>query len=190
MLKIWLEFSDVQVSVSNFCEIRNFRGNDTTVSETSAIKYIFLDALHKCHWNQHTRTNYRKSYSWLEPHTRSTEGFNGFLETREIEVSERQPEVKHNDNPLRPPFTTKNMVGSLRRLASNGFIFKVSSRVKNHHLPNFQAHQELSFKKNSRKKCFFLCKLMERKSFFYANYFDWSLTSPVILDTHAAVEPS
>ena len=156
----------------------------------SAIKYIFLDALHKCHWNQHTRTNYRKSYSWLEPHTRSTEGFNGFLETREIEVSESQPEVKHNDNPLRPPFTTKNMVGSLRRLASNGFIFKVSSRVKNHHLPNFQAHQELSFKKNSRKKCFFLCKLMERKSFFYANYFDWSLTSPVILHTHAAVEPS
>ena len=76
---------------------------------------------------------------------RSTEGFNGFLETREIEVSESQPEF--NDNPLRPPFTTKNMVGSLRRLASNGFIFKVSSRVKNHHLPNFQAHQELSFKK-------------------------------------------
>ena len=38
---------------------------------------------------------------------RSTEGFNGFLETREIEVSETQPEVKHNDNPSRPPFTTK-----------------------------------------------------------------------------------
>ena len=27
---------------------------------------------------------------------------------------------------------------------------------------------------------FFLCRLMERKSFFYANYFNWSLTSPVI----------
>ena len=25
---------------------------------------------------------------------------------------------------------------------------------------------------------------MERKSFFYANYFNWSLTSPVILNTH------
>ena len=37
---------------------------------------------------------------------------------------------------------------------------------------------------------FFLCRLMECKSFFYANYFNWSLTSPVILDTHAAVEPS
>ena len=37
---------------------------------------------------------------------------------------------------------------------------------------------------------FFLCRLMESKSFFYANYFNWSLTSPVILDTHAAVEPS
>ena len=91
----------------------------------SAIKYIFLDALHKCHWNQHTRTNYRKSYSWLEPHTRSTEGFNGFLETREIEVSESQPEVKHNDNPLRPPFTTKNMVGSLRRLVCYTAVFIV-----------------------------------------------------------------
>ena len=32
---------------------------------------------------------------------------------------------------------------------------------------------------------FFLCRLMERKSFFYANYFNWSLTSPVILDTRA-----
>ena len=37
---------------------------------------------------------------------------------------------------------------------------------------------------------FFLCRLMERKSFFYANYFNWSLTSPVVLDTRAAVEPS
>ena len=42
MLKIWLEFSDFQVSVSNFCEIRNFRGNYTTVSETFSNKiYIF-----------------------------------------------------------------------------------------------------------------------------------------------------
>ena len=74
---------------------------------------------------------------------------------------------------------------------------KVSSRVKNHHFSKFaifrrlnRAHQELSFKKNSRKKMFFLCRLMERKSFFYANYFNCSLTSPVILDTRAAVEPS
>ena len=37
---------------------------------------------------------------------------------------------------------------------------------------------------------FFLCRLMGRKRFFYANSFNWSLTSPVILDTHAAVEPS
>ena len=37
---------------------------------------------------------------------------------------------------------------------------------------------------------FFLCRLMDRKRFFYANSFNWSLTSPVILDTHAAVEPS
>ena len=35
---------------------------------------------------------------------------------------------------------------------------------------------------------FFLCRLMERKSFFYANYFNRSLTSPVILVTHAAVK--
>ena len=27
---------------------------------------------------------------------------------------------------------------------------------------------------------FFLCRLMERKSFFYANYLNWSLTSPVM----------
>ena len=37
---------------------------------------------------------------------------------------------------------------------------------------------------------FFLCRLMECKSFFYANYLNWSLTSPFILDTHSAVEPS
>ena len=36
---------------------------------------------------------------------------------------------------------------------------------------------------------FFLCKLMDCKSFFYANHFNWSLTSPVILDVHTAVEP-
>ena len=27
---------------------------------------------------------------------------------------------------------------------------------------------------------FFLCRLMERKSFFYANYLNFSLTSPVM----------
>ena len=37
---------------------------------------------------------------------------------------------------------------------------------------------------------FFLCRLMDWKSFFHANYFNWSLTSPVVLDTRAAVEPS
>lgn len=37
---------------------------------------------------------------------------------------------------------------------------------------------------------FFLFRLMERKSFFYAYYFNWSLTSLVILDTHGTVEPS
>ena len=31
---------------------------------------------------------------------------------------------------------------------------------------------------------------MKRKSFFYANYFNWSLTSPVMFDTNVAVEPS
>ena len=43
---------------------------------------------------------------------------------------------------------------------------------KNHHFSKFavfrrfnRAHQELSFKNNSRKKCFFLCRLMECKSF-------------------------
>ena len=41
-----------------------------------------------------------------------------------------------------------------------------------------------------RNGCFRRLRLMERKSFFFANYFNWSLTSPVILDTHAAVEPS
>ena len=63
--------------------------------------------------NPGNEVDYRKSYSWLEPHTRSTEGFNGFLETREIEVSESEPVFKHNDNRLRPAFTTKNMVASL-----------------------------------------------------------------------------
>ena len=37
---------------------------------------------------------------------------------------------------------------------------------------------------------FFRCRLIERKSFFYADYFNWSLTSPVIIDMHPAVEPS
>ena len=39
-------------------------------------------------------------------------------------------------------------------------------------------------------KMSFLCRLMECKSFSYANNFDWSLTSPVLLDTRAAAEPS
>ena len=36
---------------------------------------------------------------------------------------------------------------------------------------------------------FFLCRLMKRKSFFYANYFNWSLTSPVIAN-HAIWQKS
>ena len=36
---------------------------------------------------------------------------------------------------------------------------------------------------------FFLCRLMECKSFFYANYFNWSLTSPVIAN-HAIWQKS
>ena len=36
------------------------------------------------HWNQHTRPNYWKSY-WREPHTHSTEGFDGSLAMCEIE---------------------------------------------------------------------------------------------------------
>ena len=57
-------------------------------------------------------------------------------------------------------------------------ILKVSSRVKNHHFSKFasfrrlnRAHQELSLKK-SPGKMFFLCRLMECRSFFYANYFN------------------
>ena len=47
-------------------------------------------------WAAHT-------FHWID-----TEGFNGFLETREItEVSESEPVFKHNDNSLRPAFTTK-----------------------------------------------------------------------------------
>ena len=49
---------------------------------------------------------------------------------------------------------------------------KVSSRVKNHHSTKFaifrwlnRAHQELSFKKNSRKKCFFCADLWSAKVF-------------------------
>ena len=49
---------------------------------------------------------------------------------------------------------------------------KVSSRVKNHHFSKFaifrrlnRAHQELSFKTNSRKKCFFCADLWSAKVF-------------------------
>ena len=52
------------------------------------------------------------------------------------------------------------------------YYFKVSSRVKNHHFSKFsifrwlsRAHQELSFKKNSRKKCFFCANLWSAKVF-------------------------
>ena len=50
---------------------------------------------------------------------------------------------------------------------------KVSSRVKNHHFSKFaifrrlnsRAHQEFSFKKKSRKKCFFCADLWSAKGF-------------------------
>ena len=49
---------------------------------------------------------------------------------------------------------------------------KVSSRVKTHHFSKFsifrwlsRVHQELSFKKNSRKKCFFWADLWSAKVF-------------------------
>ena len=52
------------------------------------------------------------------------------------------------------------------------FICKVSSRVNNNHFSKFtifrrlnRAHQELSFKKNSRKKCFFCADLWSAKVF-------------------------
>ena len=74
------------------------------------------------------------------------------------------------------------------------YLVKVLSRVKNHLFSKYpifrwlsRAHQDLSFKKRFLEKMFFLCRLKERKSFFYANYLNWSLTSPVTLDTHAAV---
>ena len=51
-------------------------------------------------------------------------------------------------------------------------MFKVSSRLKNHHFSKFSifrwlsgAYQELSFKKNSRKKCFFCAELWSAKVF-------------------------
>ena len=84
-----------------------------------------------------------------------------------------------------------------RTMKEQWSCIKVSSRVKKHHFSKFaifrwsnRAHQELSCKKKFQEKMFFLCRLTECKSFFYANYFNWSLTSPVILDTRAAVEPS
>ena len=75
---------------------------------------------------------------------------------------------------------------------------KVSSRIKNHHFSKFaifrwlnRAHQELSFKNNSRKKCFFCADLWSAKVFSMLIFLIiGSLTSPVILNTHAAVEPS
>ena len=77
-------------------------------------------------------------------------------------------------------------------------MFKVSSRVKNHNFSKFaifkwlnRANQELSLKKKSGKNIFFCADLWSAKVFVYgANYFNWSLTSPIILDTHVAVEPS
>ena len=52
------------------------------------------------------------------------------------------------------------------------YLVKVLSRVKNHHFSKFsifrlisRAHQELSFKKKSRKKCFFCAELWSAKVF-------------------------
>ena len=51
-------------------------------------------------------------------------------------------------------------------------LIKISSRVKNYHFSKFaifrrlnRAHHELSFKKNSRKKCFFCADLWIAKVF-------------------------
>ena len=63
-------------------------------------------------------------------------------------------------------------------LCHSATVIKVSPRIKNHHFSKFaifrrlsRAHQELSFKKTP-EKMFFLCRLMECKRFFYANYFN------------------
>ena len=65
----------------------------------------------------------------------------------------------------------------------------LSRLEKNQHFLEFaifkwlnRAHQELCLKKRCQDKMFFLCRLMQHKHFFYANYFNRSLTSPVILD--------
>ena len=59
--------------------------------------------------------------------------------------------------------------------------FKVSSRVKNHHFYKFaifrrlnRAHQELSFKNNSGKKCFFCASL---RSWRYSVVVEWDLAA-------------
>ena len=61
---------------------------------------------------------------------------------------------------------------NLKKVRNNGWTLKVSSRVKNHHFSKFtifkwlnRANQELSVKKNSRKKCFSCADLWSAKVF-------------------------
>ena len=69
-------------------------------------------------------------------------------------------------------YTLVNLqLGRLRSVAAF-FVVKVSSRVKNHDFSKFaiftwlnRANQELSFEKNSRKKCFFCADLWSAKVF-------------------------
>ena len=141
MLKIWLEFSDVQVSVSNFCQILNFRGNYTTVSETFSNKiYIFrcrsytnvteINTLDQVtgkviHDLSRTHVPLKALMVSLKRVKLRCQKVNQSSSTMTIHCARRSPQ--------------KIWSGLYwRRLASNGFIFKVSSRVKNHHLPNFQ----------------------------------------------------
>ena len=77
------------------------------------------------------------------------------------------------------------MVFDEQHLRAEKSDIKVSSRVKKSSFFEIfncrwlnRAHQELSFKK-FQETMFFLCRLIERKSFLYANSFNWSLTSPV-----------
>ena len=69
--------------------------------------------------------------------------------------------------------SSRNYQGPHWCLLNTGLILlKVSSRVKNHDFSKFaifkwlnRANQELSFKKNSRKKCFFCADLWSAKVF-------------------------
>ena len=87
----------------------------------------------------------------------------------------------HNNllpNTFNTIFGTNHQVNTYTGNANNYLLYfcrtniKVSSRVKNHHFSKFsifrwlsRAQQELSFTKNSRKKCFFCADLWSAKVF-------------------------